>query len=72
MTDHEDKKTAPLPWRWRIALARILCALVLGLAGFLWTGWLMVTGRGWEAILCMIATWACARLLAGGLYGYKG
>lgn len=72
MTVNDDKKPAPLPWRWRIALARIICALVLGLVGFIWAVWLMITGREGEATLWMIATWACARLLAGGLYGYKG
>nr|WP_147309614.1 hypothetical protein [Cupriavidus taiwanensis] len=72
MTDNDEKKPAPIPWRWRIALARLICALVLGLVGFLWAGWLLVTGRGWESLLWVIATWACARLLAGPLYGYKG
>jgi hypothetical protein len=69
MTDDEDKRPAPLPWRQGFVLVRLICALVLGLAGFLWAFWLTVTGRGWEALLCLIATWACARFLAGGLYG---
>ena len=72
MTDNYEKKPAPIPWRWRLALARLICALVLGFVGFLWAAWLMLTGRGWESILWMITTWVCARLLAGSLYGYKG
>lgn len=71
MTVHDDNKPAPQPGRFCI-VARMICGLLVGTAGLLWGAWLTVTGQEWEAILWMIATLACARFLAGSLYGYKG
>lgn len=72
MTNNDDKRPPPPPWCTGFGLARLLCALVLGLGGFLWSVWLLVTGRGEESMLLMLVTWACARFLAGSLNGYKG
>lgn len=69
MSTENENERAPMPWQ---ALARLILALILGLAAFLYAFYRIVIGDQGAGIVIMLCTLVGARALAGPwIYIYR-
>lgn len=67
MSDEAKDKKPGMPWQWRLALARLLLAVGLGSAAFIYAAYLVITGDYGAALGVSFCLVVGVRLIGGAL-----